>query len=222
MSKASPLIDKGKIKPSQYKNLKEVNRPNYSPYTGSEKGKYKQLWKGKEKKIKKKVKANGNGHITIFKKKPSIHHGCAPSRGSKIPTTATSTHTSSIPTLPSVVKDSWFKDKVSRQNLDGIKRRFALMLSLKITFLLDYKLKALNFQRFIMILIMKIDLLLKSLIFQGIILNMSLQSIVNPELTNILLIKSQKYVSLIILILFLIYLSVKYRRKEEIKKRKSK
>lgn len=46
------------------------------------------------------------------------------SRGSRIPTTATTTHTSSIPTLPAVVKDSWFKDKIARQNLDGLRKRY--------------------------------------------------------------------------------------------------
>lgn len=37
--------------------------------------------------------------------------------------TSETTHASSIPSLPPVVKDSWFKDKVARQNLDGLKRR---------------------------------------------------------------------------------------------------
>lgn len=45
------------------------------------------------------------------------------SRESKIPTSATSSHTSSIPSLPPVVRDSWFKDKIAMQNLNDLKKR---------------------------------------------------------------------------------------------------
>jgi hypothetical protein len=61
--------------------------------------------------------------MSELKKKQSQSYAMIPSRGSKIPTTATTANTSSIPSLPPVVKDSWFKDKIALQNLDGLRRR---------------------------------------------------------------------------------------------------
>ena len=115
-----PFNEIGKLRSSGSQNLKDFKNKRYSPYTESDKGGKKKFKKGSEKKLQKK----SHGIITIMKKKPSVPQVIAASRGSKIPTTATSTNTSSIPSLPPVVKDSWFKDKVARQNLDDIKRRY--------------------------------------------------------------------------------------------------
>ena len=64
------------------------------------------------------------GQFQILKKKAvSSNLMLTNSRDSRLPTSATSNHTSSIPSLPPVVKDSWFKDKVAMQNLNDLKKR---------------------------------------------------------------------------------------------------
>ena len=67
---------------------------------------------------------NKGGQFQILKKKAvSTNKVVMNSRESKIPTSATSSHTSSIPSLPPVVRDSWFKDKIAMQNLNDLKKR---------------------------------------------------------------------------------------------------
>lgn len=112
-----PFTDLSKLKESKSKDLP---RPNYSPYTDS------------DKRIPQPTISRGNtnfpkskipGSIKVLKKKKGVSSKEINSRGSKLPTSADSTHTSSIPTLPPVVRDSWFRDKMERQNLESVKKR---------------------------------------------------------------------------------------------------
>lgn len=96
--KIKPFTDLHKL---QTKPVKANPRPKFSPYVSNE---------------------GTPGQITVLKKAGSPQNPKY-SRGSKMPTSATSTHTSSIPNLPPVVKDSWFKDRLARQNLDDLKKR---------------------------------------------------------------------------------------------------
>lgn len=75
------------------------------------------------------------GQFKLMKKK-KVAHSEVQSRESNQPTSATTTHTSSIPSLPPVVKDSWFKDKFGQKKLDGLKKK---MLQKKISLYEDFK-----------------------------------------------------------------------------------
>lgn len=111
--------DFGKVKSTKSSKDKLAARVKYSPYTGSEKAQSKE----KKQKAKPHNVYKKNPGVIILKKKGHSSKAVVPSRISKNPASATTTHTSSIPALPPVVKDSWFKDKVSKQNLEGIMRR---------------------------------------------------------------------------------------------------
>jgi len=123
----SSTNSKGKQKvvtTSQYqKKLKEsrsnnIDRPKYSPYTDS--GKYIGQYYANKNAAPSKHKASG--HVKTIKRKKGSSSKVAASRSSKIPSSAT-THTSSIPSLPPVVRDSMLKDKYGRNNLEDIKKR---------------------------------------------------------------------------------------------------
>ena len=91
-----------------------------SPYTEIDSRLFKNNLSNNEGSISKKK----GGQIQILKKKAASSNVIvANSRDSKLPTSATSNHTSSIPSLPPVVRDSWFKDKVAMQNLNDLKKR---------------------------------------------------------------------------------------------------
>jgi hypothetical protein len=112
-----PFTDLSKLKESK---SKELQRVNCSPYTDSEKWIPKPTFSRGSNNF---PKAKVPGSIKVLKKKKGVSSKEINSRGSKLPTSADSTHTSSIPTLPPVVRDSWFKDKMGRQNLESVKKR---------------------------------------------------------------------------------------------------
>ncbi|CAI2384032.1 unnamed protein product [Moneuplotes crassus] len=110
-NRINPLHDIGRSNPTG--SRKESNRMDHSPYTEAEKAK---------KYMKRPKNSKESPNITVIRK-VSANNAVAQSRGSKIPTTATTSHTSSIPVLPPVVKDSWLKDRLGKQNLDNVKKR---------------------------------------------------------------------------------------------------
>lgn len=111
--------DLSKIKSTKLSKDKMAARVKYSPYTGSEKAQSKE----RKQKINPQTISKKIPGVIILKKKGHSSKAVVPVHVSKNPASATTTHTSSIPALPPVVKDSWFKDKVSKQNLEGVMKR---------------------------------------------------------------------------------------------------